>query len=209
VHALLVAGVIIVVGGLLAYPVSRLIAKQVVKVSPPGWQPAWKFACFIAALWPLGALLVGVAILDRAATHKVFGSDPGNNVTFALIIAVVGTGIAALIGWGCALYGRTIAWSLDRALPQTCTRREQFNKEQEDIVAGRDRENAIARVLDPPGPLKKPKPKIVLNQSFLIENRDGEYQVSEKAGKAAQLTIAKVHEAPPVTVPDRPPNTGS
>jgi hypothetical protein len=88
---LAVSAITICVAGVSFLP-SALIAKVVVRSpsrKPRRW--AWKFACFITALWPVGVLLAIVSVLDLAVTHKVFGSHAGDNVTFGLILAVVGT----------------------------------------------------------------------------------------------------------------------
>jgi MFS superfamily sulfate permease-like transporter len=112
-------------------------------------QSAWKSVCFLTALWPIGLLLLVVSLLDLAVTHKVFGSNAGDNVTFALLIAVVGTFACAQLDVLKAQYGRTIAWSLGKALPDDGKKRTQFGVDKALIKAasGTDRRNALSRVL--------------------------------------------------------------
>jgi hypothetical protein len=121
------------------------------------WKPSdklcqwlWRFACFLTALWPVGLLLFVVSLLDLAVTHKVFGSNAGDNVTLALLIAVVGTFAYAQIDFLTAQYGRTAAWSLGKALPADGEKRKQFRVDDDLIKAGsgRDRRQAISRVLN-------------------------------------------------------------
>jgi hypothetical protein len=94
--------------------------------------------------------LLVVSLLDLAVTHKVFGSNAGDNVTFALLIAVVGTFAYAQLDLLKAQYGRTIGWSLGKALPDDGERRTQFRVDEDLIRAasGKDRRNAISRVLN-------------------------------------------------------------
>jgi ABC-type protease/lipase transport system fused ATPase/permease subunit len=121
-------------------------------------QSVWKFVCVLTALWPIGILLLVVSLLDLAVTHKVFGSNAGDNVTFALLIAVVGTFAYAQLDLLKAQYGRTIAWSLGKALPEHGEKRTQFRVEETLIKAasGKDRRNAISRVLN--AKIKAPQP---------------------------------------------------
>lgn len=147
---LAVGAVAVCVAGAL-FLASWPIAKAVVrKPSKKPRQSGWKFACFLTALWPIGLLFLVVSLLDLAVTHKVFGSNAGDNVTFALLIAVVGTFACAQLDLFKAQYGRTLAWSLGKALPDTGEKRVQFKVEEDLIKAasGKDRRHAISRVLN-------------------------------------------------------------
>jgi hypothetical protein len=151
VGTLLAVGAITVCVAGAAFLPSWQIAKAVVaKPSKKPRQRVWKCACFLTALWPIGLLLLVVSLLDLAVTHKVFGSNAGENVTFALLIAVVGTFAYAQFDFFTAQNGRTIAWSLGKALSDAGEKRKQFRVD-EDLIkggSGRDRRQAISRVLN-------------------------------------------------------------
>lgn len=80
----------------------------------------------------------------------MFGSNPGDNVTFGLIIAVGGTFAAAQFDTTTKQYGRTIVWSLRRALSAVSAGREQLNSGDDDLIrAGTrsQRRHGLSRVL--------------------------------------------------------------
>jgi hypothetical protein len=147
---LIVAGVLLL-AAVIAWIASFVLVTRLVKrPSSQSRRRWWSFSCTVVAGYPIALLIFGVVALDIAVDHNVFTSNPGNNVLFALVIAVVGALLLGVSGWITAARRRQIIWTLDHALPQVGPVRTRFNDSSDSIRNGSPTESRdnIGVVLD-------------------------------------------------------------
>lgn len=119
---------------------ARVTAKWLLKdTSNKVRRGIWMLSCYLSGLLPIAVLVALLAGLNWGiGTKHWFGSNPGNNLEFGIVIAAVGAFFVGQIGMSSSMVRNRIINSLGNAIPNSeeNARRVEFNAIKSSIEAG-------------------------------------------------------------------------